>query len=108
MRASKFILLMVATLCAFPFAAAIAVDRDAIILALPFDEGKGRESIDISSHGNHGVLSETAKWAQGKIGMCVRLKGRLRGSGESPKPQPAQHGLHAGDMDNVCRGCRMV
>ena len=53
---------------------AAAIDQDAIILALPFDEGKGRDANDISTHGNHGVLTDTAKWAQGKIGMCVRLQ----------------------------------
>jgi hypothetical protein len=74
MRASKFTLLMVATLCAFPFAAAIAIDQDAIILALPFEEGKGRDAKDISHQANHGVLTENANWVQGKVGMCVRLK----------------------------------
>ncbi len=74
MRASKFTLLMVATLCAFPFAAAMAIDQDAIILALPFEEEKGRDAKDISHQANHGVLTENANWVQGKVGMCVRLK----------------------------------
>lgn len=65
---------MIAFLWALPLTVAAAIDQDAIVLAIPFDEGKSRDAKDISSQGNHGVLSETAKWAQGKIGMCVRLK----------------------------------
>jgi hypothetical protein len=71
---SKFMLLTIALLWAFPFTVSTAIDQDVIVLALSFDEGKGRDAKDISSQGNHGVLSETAKWAQGKIGMCARLK----------------------------------
>lgn len=74
MRVTRFTLFLIATLWALSFTVAIAIDRDAIILALPFDEGKGREAKDVSMHGNHSVLSDTAKWAQGKIGMCARLK----------------------------------
>ncbi len=74
MRVTRFTLFLIATLWALSFTVAIAIERDAIILALPFDEGKGREAKDVSMHGNHSVLSDTAKWAQGKIGMCARLK----------------------------------
>ena len=74
MRVRIFTLFVIAMLCGYSIAMAVAIDQDAIVLALPFDEGKGREAHDISAHGNHGVLSDTARWAQGKIGMCVRLK----------------------------------
>lgn len=74
MRNKIFSIFVIAVLCGYSFAAAMAIDQDAIILALPFDEGKGKEANDISTHGNHGVLSDTARWAQGRIGMCVRLQ----------------------------------
>ena len=66
--------LAITLLWTIPIGVEAGIDRDVIILALPFEEGRGRDAKDISPLGNHGVLSETAKWAQGKFGMCVRLK----------------------------------
>jgi len=53
-----------------PFGVEAGIDRDAIILALPFEEGRGRDAQDISSRGNHGILSEKAKWHRGNS-ECV-------------------------------------
>ena len=46
------------------------VDED-IVLAMPFDEGEGKTTKDLSPHGNHGTLMENAGWAQGKFGSGI-------------------------------------
>ena len=74
MRILIYTLFSISLVFTLPAGVEAGIDREAIILALPFDEGKGREAIDISVHENHGVLTDTAKWAQGKFGMCVRLQ----------------------------------
>ena len=74
MRILIYTLFSISLVFTLPAGVEAGIDREAIILALPFDEGKGRDAKDISSKENHGVLSEKAKWAQGKFGNCVRLK----------------------------------
>ena len=73
MHALIFTLMMIVLLWAFPFIAA-AIDQDAIVLAIPFDEGEGDEAKDASPLGNDVFLVEEAKWADGKFGKCVHLK----------------------------------
>lgn len=49
------------------------VDRD-IVLAMPFDEGRGETTKDLSPHGNHGTFKRNAKWGKGKFGNAVQLE----------------------------------
>ena len=50
-----------------------AIDED-IVLAMPFDEGKGETTKDLSPHGNHGTLMQNAKWGKGKFGNCIIIE----------------------------------
>jgi len=49
------------------------VDRD-IVLAMPFDEGRGETTKDLSPHGNHGTFKRNAKWGKGKFGNAVQFE----------------------------------
>ena len=49
------------------------VDRD-IVLALPFEEGRGESTKDLSRHGNHGTLKRNAKWRAGKFGNAIQVE----------------------------------
>ena len=66
--------LFIASICAFPFGAVAVIDRDALVVALTFDEGVGKEAADVSPHGNHAILVEGAKWGNGKFGKCLGVK----------------------------------
>lgn len=59
---------------AFSLGSAALIDRDALVVALPFDEGVGDEAKDVSPHGNHAVLVEGARWGNGKFGKCLKVK----------------------------------
>ncbi len=48
-----------------------AVDED-VVLAMPFGEGQGDTTADLSPHGHDGVL-EGAAWDQGKFGGALRF-----------------------------------
>ena len=50
-----------------------AGDED-VVLAIPFDEGEGETTMDISSYGNHGTLRENASWGAGKFGNGVQFE----------------------------------
>ena len=45
-----------------------------IVLAMPFDEGKGEVTTDISPHRNHGTLMENAGWGIGKFGNALQVE----------------------------------
>lgn len=49
------------------------VDRD-IVLAMPFDEGRGETTKDLSPHGNHGTFKRNAKWGKGKFGNAIQFE----------------------------------
>ena len=57
------------------------IDLDAILLAMPFDEGGGEEAMDISGNENHGKLRAARggdpfdDWGQGKFGSAVVING---------------------------------
>ena len=53
--------LLTALMWAFSHGAAALIDRDALVVALPFDEGVGDEAKDVSPRGNHAVLVEGAR-----------------------------------------------
>ena len=67
-------LLITAVVAAFYSGAAESVvDRD-IVLALPFDEGRGETTKDLSPHSNHGTLKGNANWGAGKFGNAVQVE----------------------------------
>ncbi len=50
-----------------------SVDND-IVLAMPFDEGRGETTKDLSPHRNHGTLKRKAKWGVGKFGNAIQFE----------------------------------
>jgi hypothetical protein len=62
---------MVAVFCAGESGAAGGED---IVLAMPFEEGEGETTMDISPHGNHGTLMENASWGVGKFGNAIHVE----------------------------------
>ena len=74
MRVSISMFLMIVSVWTFPFGAEVAINPEAIVLALSFDAGEGEEAKDASPLGNNVLLVEEAKWDEGKLGKCVRLK----------------------------------
>ena len=84
MRFSIFMFLMIASAWIFQFGTEAAIAPEAIVLALPFDEGAGDEAKDASPSGNSLLLVEDAKWDVGKFGECVRLKNTAHLETEMP------------------------
>lgn len=74
MRFSISMFLLMAFAWIFSFGSEAEINPEAIVLALPFDEGAGNEAKDASPSGNNLLLVEEAKWDEGNIGKCVRLK----------------------------------
>ena len=66
--------LIIALTDVFPFIAEAAINPEAIVLSLSFDEGDGEEAKDVSPLGNDVFFVEGPKWDEGKFGKCVRLK----------------------------------
>ncbi len=59
---------------AFSFGiAAAAVDND-VVLAMPFEEGVGEDTKDLSPHENHGTFNGKVTWADGKFGSALRFE----------------------------------
>jgi len=50
-----------------------ALDKDGLVLYLPFDEGSGEVAKDASGSGNDGEFQGDAEWVEGKFGMAVHL-----------------------------------
>lgn len=68
--------LIAAFVMAFFFGEAkAAVDKD-VVLAMPFEEGKGKVTKDISPHGNDGTLNDGVKWGEGKFGKALEFDGK--------------------------------
>ena len=84
MRFSIFMFLMMASAWIFPYGTEAEIEPDAIVLALPFDEGAGDEAKDASPSGNNLFLVEEAKWDKGKFGGCLRLKDTAHVEAEMP------------------------
>ena len=74
LRAFTFSLFMIAWGWAFSSTSEAIIKLDSLVVALPFDEGKGDTARDLSPHGNDGVLVMGAKWGDGKFGKCLRVK----------------------------------
>ena len=67
-------LLITALVAAFCSGEANAAVDKHIVLAMPFDEGKGETAKDLSPHGNHGTLSQNASWGVGRFGNAVQVE----------------------------------
>ena len=74
MRVSIFTCVTIALVWAPYFSTPAAIKAEDIVLALPFDEGEAVAAVDLSSNGNNAILVQGAKWGDGQIGACVRLK----------------------------------
>lgn len=73
-RVSIFTCVTIALVWAPYFNAPAAIKAEDIVLALPFDEGEAEAAVDLSSNGNNAILVQGAKWGDGQLGACVRLK----------------------------------
>lgn len=74
MRQILYEFLIIVLTVVFPFVAVAAINPDAIVLSLSFDEGAGEKAKDVSALGNNVFFIDEPKWDEGKIGKCVRLK----------------------------------
>jgi hypothetical protein len=68
----KFIMFLFALLflCA---SSLYALDKEGLMLYLPFDEGSGDVAKDASGNGNDGELQGKGKWVEGKFGKALHL-----------------------------------
>ena len=55
--------------------AALAAGAD-VVLAMPFTEGDGEETADLSEHGHVGTLQGGPTWEDGKFGNALRFEGQ--------------------------------
>ena len=74
MKALVPTLLLTILVTAFCSAEAVAAGIGDIVLAMPFDEGEGEVTMDISPHRNHGTLRENAGWGIGKFGNAIQVE----------------------------------
>jgi hypothetical protein len=74
MKALVPTLLLTILVTAFCSAEAVAAGIGDIVLAMPFDEGEGEVTMDISPHRNHGTLMENAGWGIGKFGNAIHVE----------------------------------
>ena len=52
-----------------------AVDEDALLLYLPFDDGAGKSPKDASGNGNRASIKGNLKWVKGKINGALEFDG---------------------------------
>ena len=69
-------LLLALLLIAF-CAGANAVEDDALVLYLPFDEGNGSEVKDLSGSGNDGVINGDVQWVDSRSGKGLEFGGDI-------------------------------
>ena len=50
-----------------------AIDKEGLVLYLPFDEGSGNVARDVSGNGNNGSLKGKCEWVEGKIGKAIHI-----------------------------------
>ena len=74
MKALFSAVLITASVTGFCAGDAHAAGIGDIVLAMPFDEGEGEATVDISPHRNHGTLMENAGWGIGKFGNALRVE----------------------------------
>lgn len=70
----KFYILFLSLALGYSVGQVHAFDFGDIVLALTFDEGKGKVVRDLSRHGNHGLLQGSPKWEKkGKLNSALFL-----------------------------------
>ena len=96
MKALISTILITTLVAVFCSGEAQAVGGEDIVLAMPFEEGEGGDTMDISPYGNHGTLMENASWGVGKFGNAVQFEpvGYVD-AGNDESLSPAWHRLHA-------------
>jgi hypothetical protein len=72
MRVWIFILTILA-FCSLGYA--IAAPIQGLVLYMPFDEGDGDETEDVSDNNNNGTFVGKPKWVDGKIGKALEFSG---------------------------------
>ena len=68
----------VLSLCALlimPTLSIANVAEDGLVAYWPFDEGKGKEAIDITGNGHDGEFVGSPKWVDGKFGTALEFDG---------------------------------
>lgn len=63
---------MILSLLVLPHVAQ-TLDTEGLVLYLPFDEGQGEDTADLSGNGNDGTLEGGAEWVDGYFGKGVYL-----------------------------------
>ncbi|MDE0690501.1 MAG: LamG domain-containing protein [Candidatus Poribacteria bacterium] len=51
------------------------VAEDGLVAYWPFDEGKGKEAIDVTGNGHDGEFNSNPKWVEGKFGTGLEFDG---------------------------------
>ena len=74
MKALISTILITTLVAVFCSGEAQAAGGEDIVLAMPFEEGEGGDTMDISPYGNHGTLMENASWGVGKFGNAVQFE----------------------------------
>ncbi len=68
-----FALLVMLLLCLLMTGLAQALNTEGLVLYMPFDEGNGQETADLSGNENNGTLEGDAEWVDGHIGSGIYL-----------------------------------
>ena len=66
------------SLCAFLSIVSLSlanVAEDGLVAYWPFDEGKGKEAIDVTDNGHDGEFNDDPKWVEGKFGTALEFDG---------------------------------
>ena len=70
--------IFVLTLCALliiPSLSIANVAEDGLVAYWPFDEGEGKEAIDVTGNGHDGEFNGKPKWVEGKFGTALEFDG---------------------------------
>ena len=51
------------------------VAEDGLVAYWPFDEGKGKEAMDVTGNGHDGEFNDDPKWVKGKFGTALEFDG---------------------------------
>jgi len=68
-----FTLLVMLLLCLLMTGLAQWLNTEGLVLYMPFDEGNGQETADLSGNENNGTLEGDAEWVDGHIGSGMYL-----------------------------------
>ena len=68
----------VLSLCALliiPSLSIANVAEDGLVAYWPFDEGNGKEAVDVTGNGHDGDFNDNPKWVEGKFGTALEFDG---------------------------------